>query len=249
MAKQANTAIQPPLSLVRAPSGATPVTPSEAQAAELDEARFDAALTADDPPRSALAKAGIGAGVAAGAGLLGVGLYQLGKWAGWWGSSGIVIDDPTPDTKPDTKPSDNSDKGGGGGGSGSGRAKGSVPNPSGDPAGYNTTLFPAPGPVRLTLKALGYSVPYSTESLYVNEQPNAEVTRFQREWNKVIKAIDAGRITLPSSPAEPKFTSALRGLLDADGVAGKQTLDGLEIAFTNQIKNSLKWTDLVRKAG
>ncbi|MFV8755744.1 hypothetical protein ACNOYE_34770 [Nannocystaceae bacterium ST9] len=232
MAKQANTAIQPPLSLVPAPSDATPAKPGE-------PAEFD-----DEQPRSALAKVGIGAGVAASTGLLGYGIYRLGKWAGWWGSSVIVIDDlPKPDdAKPTPTPNDGGDK------PGKKRATGLVPNPSGNAEGYNTTLFPAPLPVRLTLKALGYPVEYSTESLYVDEKPNPEVTRFQREWNKVIKAIDAGAISLPSSGDEPKFLGHLRGVLDVDGVAGKQTLNGLEIAFTNQIKNALKWRELVQKA-
>ncbi len=184
--------------------------------------------------------------MATGAGLLGFGIYQLGKWAGWWGSSAIVIDD-VPVTPDDSKPNDG-DRGGGGDG-GSKRATGKLPNPSGDPAGYNTELFPAPLPVRLTMKLLGYSVPFSTDSLYENEQPNAEVSRFQREWNKVIKAIDAGKIKLPASPAEPKWTGYLRGVLDVDGVAGKQTLNGLEIAAHNQGQNSLKWSELVSKAG
>jgi hypothetical protein len=234
MAKEANTAIQKsPLSLVPPPSDTTPAT-----AGELDES--------EEQARSPLTKVAIGAGVATGAGLLGFGIYKLGKWAGWWGSSAIVIDDLPVTPADDSKPSDG-DRGGGG--SGSKRATGKLPNPSGDPEGYNTTLFPAPLPVRLTMKLLGYSVPFSTDSLYENELPNAEVSRFQREWNKVIKAIDAGTIMLPTSPSESKWTGYLRGVLDVDGVAGKQTLNGLEIAAHNQTKNGLKWTALVSKAG
>jgi hypothetical protein len=200
------------------------------------------------PPLSPAAKAGIAAGVGVGVGALGFGVYQLGKWAGWWGSSAIVIDDvPKPSPKGDDRPNDGGG-GGGGGGSGSGRARGNPPNVTGDRLGYNSTLYPAPLPVRVALKAIGYDVEISSKSLYENSQPHPIVSTFQTQWNGVIKAIDAGRISLPSSPAESKWVDALRGVLEVDGIAGKRTLCALEIALTNQVRNGLGWQGLVGKA-
>lgn len=238
MAKEANTA-RNQLTLVPPSSEPTPAAPP-GDAGELAEPK--------DGERSTLAKVGIGAGAALGLGALGFGVYQLGKRFGWWGASSIVIVDPAkPDTKPnDTKPNDG---GGGGGGGGSGsRASGNPPNSSGDPQGYNTTLYPSPSPVRLGLKLVGYPVPFSSETLNPNSQPNDEVSRFQREWNRVIKGIDAGRVKLPSSPSEPVWVARLRGSLDTDGIAGKNTLNALEIAVANHAKN-LNWRSLVTEAG
>lgn len=217
-----------------------PGEPVEGETGEL--AKVD-----ERPPLSPAAKAGIAAGVGVGLGALGFGVYQLGKWAGWWGSSAIVIDDvPKPAPKGDDRP--NEGGGGGGGGSGSGRARGNPPNVTGDRLGYNSTLYPAPLPVRVALKAIGYDVEISSKSLYENEQPHPIVSTFQSQWNGVIKAIDAGRIDMPSSPAESKWVDALRGVLEVDGIAGKRTLCALEIALTNQVRNGLGWQGLVGKA-
>ncbi len=234
----ANQAIQAPqLTLVPPSSESTPTTTADAKAEPTEE-------------RSTIAKVGIGAGATLGLGLLGLGIYRLGMWAGWWGASGIVIDDPIrPDTqpddaKPDTKPKPND----GGGGGSRGRASGKPPNSSGDPEGYNTELYPSPAPVRLGLKLVGYPVPYSSETLNPNSKANADVTRFQREWNRVIQGIDSGSVKLPSSPPEPKWVERLRGSLDTDGIAGKNTLNALEIAVANHARN-LNWRDLVKQAG
>lgn len=205
--------------------------------------------------RSTMAKVGIGAGAAVGAGLLGFGVYQLGKWLGWWGASSgsIVIDDlptPTPDDggKSDTKPTPTPRPDGGGGGKAGTRASGNPPNSSNDPQGYNTELYPSPSPVRLGLKLIGYSVATGSETLNPDSQPNEEVRRFQREWNRVIKGIDAGVVKLPGSPKIPLWTERLRGLLDTDGVAGKNTLNALEIAVANHAHN-LNWRTSVTTAG
>ncbi|MFV8750357.1 hypothetical protein ACNOYE_07385 [Nannocystaceae bacterium ST9] len=196
-----------------------------------------------------MAKVGIGAGVAVGAGLLGVGVYQLGKRLGWWGASsgGIVIDDlPKPDGgggggTPDVKPD-------GGGGAKGKRASGKPPNASNDPAGYDTALYPSPAPVRLGFKLLGYAITYGSEGLNPDSKPHPEVTKFQREWNRVIQGIDAGSVDLPASPSQPVWIDRLRGLLDTDGIAGKNTLNALEIAVANHSRN-LNWREAVKQAG
>jgi hypothetical protein len=168
-----------------------------------------------------------------------------------------VIDDPSkpddgggsPDVKPSPSPSPSPDGGGGGGGSKSGtRATGKPPNSSNDPAGYNTKLYPSPSPVRLGFKLLGYSVAAGSESLNPNSEPNPEVAKFQREWNRVIKGIDRGYVKLPASPTQPVWIDRLRGLLDTDGIAGKNTLNALEIAVANHARN-LNWRDAVKQAG
>lgn len=201
-------------------------------------------------------KVGIGVGVTAGVGLAGYGVFRLGKWAGWWGrSSSIVIDESErePSKGEDAKPSG----GGGGGGTdsvpdsgGKTRAIGKPPNMSGDPQGYNTKVWPSPSPVRLAFKAHGYDMPYSQDAITNASKPHDEVVRrFQRDWNKVINGIDAGKVGLPSDPKDALALRSLRGLLDDDGVPGKNTLNALEIASANLGKNGLRWPDLVKEAG
>ena len=230
----------------------------EFEPGELEAGESGAALegpegeAVEKPPLSPAAKLGIGAGAVAGAGLLGYGVYALGKRAGWWGSSGIVIDDsPAPSPKDDdARPNDGGGGGGGGENTSGKRARGNPPNVTGDNYGYNSTLFPAPLPVRVAMKAIGYPVEIGTVSLYQNNQPDERVSSFQREWNRVIKAIDAGSINLPNvtSSDDARWVDALRGLLEVDGIPGKRTLCALEIAFSNQVKNGLGWRGLVEKA-
>jgi hypothetical protein len=192
-------------------------------------------------------KAGVGVGVAGATGLAGFGFYRLGAYLGWWGASPlIIIDDEKPKKKDpdkaDDKPSD------GGGSNSRDRAIGRPPNTSGDPEGYNTKRYPHPGAVRLTMTGLGYKVEYNNETLVPNNQPHAEVTRFQSEWNRVIRGLDSGSVKFPSSPADPSKLKPFRGLLDSDGIPGKNTLNAMEIAFNNMLKNSVKWTSLVGQA-
>lgn len=193
-------------------------------------------------------KVGVGAGALAGAGLLGFGVYKLGQRLGWWGASAIVFDDDDDSSKSDggSKPSkDDKPKPSGGGGI---RAIGKPPNVSGDPQGYNTERYPHPGAVRLTMTALGYKVEYSAETLVPNNEPHPEVIRFQREWNKVIKGLDSGRVKFPSPVDDPSKLRSFRGLLDDDGIPGKNTLNAMEIALNNQLKNKNPWRNLVGQA-
>jgi hypothetical protein len=98
------------------------------------------------------------------------------------------------------------------------------------------------------LSEIGYKVEYNNETLVPDNRPNAEVRRFQGEWNKVIHGIDSGKVKLPLTTPRPVMIVGLRGLLVADGIPGKNTLNALEIAVNNQAQNQLKWTSLVGQA-
>jgi hypothetical protein len=189
-------------------------------------------------------KVGAGAGVVGGAGLLAYGLYKLGQRLGWWGASVIVIDDSSDGSGPnrrDDKVAPTPSRAGT-------RAAGKPPNVSGDAEGYNTQRYPHPGAVRLTMTALGYKVEYTAETLVPNNQPNTEVTKLQREWNKVIRGLDSGKVVFPSPVDDSTKLRDFRGLLDEDGIPGKNTLNAMEIAFNNQLKNKMQWRSLVVQA-
>jgi hypothetical protein len=190
-------------------------------------------------------KVGVGAGVVGGAGLLAYGLYKLGQRLGWWGASVIVIDDSS-EGGGGVTPSKSEDKATPA--RAGSRAVGKPPNVSGDPEGYNTQRFPHPGAVRLTMTALGYKVEYSAETLVPNNQPNTEVTKFQREWNKVIHGLDSGDVKFPSPVDDSSKLKSFRGLLGEDGIPGKNTLNAMEIALNNQLKNKMPWRSLVEQA-
>jgi hypothetical protein len=205
-------------------------------------------------------KVAVGAGVTTAAGLAGFGLYKLGSRMGWWGQSNvIVIDEPDgrggidgKDGKDGANGKDGASGGGGGGGGGStkgGRASGKPPNISGDPQGYNTTRFTSPAPVRLTLIFLGFKVESNDQTLVPNNKPHPEVSRFQREWNRVIRGIDAGKVVVPANMDDPLLKN-LRGLLDEDGIPGKNTLNALEIASNTMVRHplTLRWGQLVEMA-
>lgn len=98
------------------------------------------------------------------------------------------------------------------------------------------------------MTALGYKVEYTAETLVPNNQPNAEVTKLQREWNKVIRGLDSGKVVFPSPVDDSSKLRDFRGLLDEDGIPGKNTLNAMEIAFNNQLKNKMQWRSLVVQA-
>jgi hypothetical protein len=193
-------------------------------------------------------KVGAGAGVVGGAGLLAFGLYKLGQRFGWWGTSAIVIDDSSEDSGGGSTPSkgdnESTPKRGGGGI----RAVGNPPNLSGDREGYNTKRYPHPGAVRMAMTLLGYKVEYNAETLVPNNQPNPEVLKFQQAWNKVIRGLDSGKVKYPSPVDDPSKLQPFRGLLDEDGIPGKNTINALEIAFNNTLKNKMPWRILVDQA-
>jgi hypothetical protein len=206
------------------------------------------ALAEQKPGWTTGQKVGVGAGVVGVTGLAGFGLYKLGVRMGWWGASPIIIDDPQDGggkSQDDARPIDG---GGGGGGATRGRAVGTPPNVSGDSNGYNTQRYPHPGAVRLTMTALGYKVEYSAETLVPDGKSNPEVTRFQSEWNKVIHGLDSGKVKFPTPVDDSSKLAAFRGVLTADGIPGKNTLNAMEIAFNNQLKNKMSWPSLVRQA-
>lgn len=208
--------------------------PSNAPIAVRDEGDTEAL----DEPREGMTtpqKVAVGAGVTGAVGLAGFGLFRLGQRFGWWGRTTIVIDDETT-TDSSSKKS--------GGGSSRARAIGKPPNTSGDPEGYNTELFPHPGAVRMALITTGYKVAVSGDPLVTEGQSNAEVQRFQSDWNKVIHGLDSGKVEFPTPVDDPSKLKQFRGLLVVDGIPGKNTLNGLEIAFGNTLKNKMKWTKL-----
>lgn len=86
------------------------------------------------------------------------------------------------------------------------------PNVSGDPAGYNTALFPDSKAVRGALKFLGYPV----NDTLTTPPPASQVKRFQGHYNQssIMEQYDA------------------TGWLAEDGVPGKMTLRGLELAIS-----------------
>ncbi|WP_106093318.1 hypothetical protein [Enhygromyxa salina] len=188
-------------------------------------------------------KAGVGAGVAGATGLAAFGFYRLGAFMGWWGGSSLIVID---DEKRDPKKTDDTPADGGQSNSRD-RAIGKPPNISGDPEGYNTQRYPHPGSVRLTMTGLGYKVEYNNETLVPNNTPHPEVTKFQNDWNRVIKGLDSGKVKFPSG-SDPSKLKPFRGLLDADGIPGKNTLNAMEIAFNNSLKNLIKWSSLVGQA-
>jgi hypothetical protein len=193
-------------------------------------------------------KVGVGAGVAGGAGLLAYGLYKLGQRFGWWGASVIVIDDSSDGSGGGSTPSKSEDKATPTPRGTSKRAVGNPPNLSGDREGYNTQRYPHPGSVRLAMTVLGYKVEYNAETLVPNNQPNAEVTKFQRDWNKVIRGLDSGKVKFPSPVDDPSKLPPFRGLLDEDGIPGKNTLNAMEVAFNNTLRNKMPWRILVDQA-
>ena len=197
---------------------------------------------------SAPQKVGVAVGLTSATGLAAYGLYRLGDYMGWWRRTPtIVIDDePAP-------------KGGGGGGGGGtkpsapstkprGRAIGRPPNITGDSAGYNTTLWPGPGPVRLAMLAQGYKMSATDDPIADEGKGHPQVRRLQGDWNKVIRGIDKGKVKLPKTVDQPSLLKHFRGVLVVDGLPGKNTLNGLEVLFTNYVKNAVFWKQLVEQA-
>ena len=100
------------------------------------------------------------------------------------------------------------------------------PNMSGDPAGYNTKMFPGAMAVRQWLINLGYGVLLNQDTLV----KNAKVKTFQKAYNKV-------------SAASP---GANMGTLVVDGTAGKNTLNAIEVAFKMTETNKKSWNNIVK---
>jgi hypothetical protein len=103
---------------------------------------------------------------------------------------------------------------GGGNGGGGGPSLDNPPNRSGDSAGYNTTLFPSPLPVRVGLKSFGYDVDVlSTNPVGGKDDPNIHAQAFQAHYNQA---------------ASSGFHGAV-GELKMDGWMGANSLNALEI--------------------
>lgn len=221
--------------------------PEDSQGSEQADQPEQALAKQEPPAMSTAKKVGIGAGILTATGLVGLAAYKLGVRMGWWGAdtNPIIIDDPQ--DKTDGKPGDDA-RPIDGGGSTRVRAVGKPPNVSGDSHGYNTQRYPHPGAVRLTMTTLGYKVEFSGETLVPDGEPNPEVKLFQNEWNKVIRGLDSGKVKFASPVDDSTKLAAFRGLLDPDGIPGKNTLNAMEVAFNNQLKNKMSWPSLVRQA-
>jgi len=209
------------------------------------------------PERTGMSRPGkVGVGVAVvGVGVLGMAglaLYGLSRMARnlsweWLQRTDIIIDDDNSDGADGKDGRDGKD----GKPARSGtrkRAVGKPPNVSGDREGYNAVRFKSSAPVRLTMKALGYKVPFNDDPLVSKTaSSNPLVSKFQRDWNSVIRGLDSGKVKLTGLSDPPK-AKLFRGLLDIDGVPGKNTLNALEIGFKNWMINKLKWLALVEQA-
>jgi len=123
-----------------------------------------------------------------------------------------------------------------------GDTKGRPSNISGDPKGYNTTMFPGIQAVRQWLVNLGYSVnQFSVKPLI----DNAQVKKFQRDYNKLADAV----AYLKSEYGwDTRSVANNLGRLSVDGTAGKNTLNAMEIAHVFSTEHSAAWSNVVAKA-
>ena len=68
------------------------------------------------------------------------------------------------------------------------------------------------------------------------------------DWNRVIRGIDSGKVVLPSSVDKPQLLKHYRGILKVDGIPGKNSLNALEVMFTNYRDNGVFWNKLLEQA-
>jgi hypothetical protein len=111
------------------------------------------------------------------------------------------------------------------------------PNLSGDPKGYNATMFGTPGAVRSAFETLGYSTPN-----VANLGPSTR--SFQADYTAVSRGFTLGKLSLPNAPA---VSALVRGQLEVDGDPGPNTLRALEIALLIKQSGAL-WYPLVSQA-
>lgn len=114
------------------------------------------------------------------------------------------------------------------------------PNVSGDPAGYNTQMFPASSAVRSGFQSLGYST--RTDPVGVHPSTRA----FQEDYNAIAAGLASGAVVPPAEVA-PAVVALFRGHLDTDGIAGRYTLRALEIALM-YLQAGGRWYPLVQQA-
>jgi hypothetical protein len=116
------------------------------------------------------------------------------------------------------------------------------PNLSGDPAGYDTNMFPGAQAVRQWFVNMGYSI--GNQFLQEPLIENAGVKKFQRNYNKVSAAVAQGKIK-GLLGIDRDFPM---GTVDVDGTAGKNTLNALSIAFRMSDAMQKAWVNLVKAA-
>ena len=86
--------------------------------------------------------------------------------------------------------------------------------------------------------------------LVVNEEPlnpHPQVKRFQQDWNAVIRGLDSKQVRLPSEVKKSSLLRHYRGILQVDGIAGKNTLNALEVMLTNYTDNGIRWSTLTEQ--
>ena len=103
--------------------------------------------------------------------------------------------------------------GGSGGGGGSSQSGNPPPNVSGDSAGYSTTLYPGPLPVRVGLISIGYDVGLNDQPVGSEDVSNPHAAAFQAHYNQA---------------SSTGFHGA-QGELEMDGWMGPNSLNALEI--------------------
>jgi hypothetical protein len=86
-------------------------------------------------------------------------------------------------------------------------------NWSGNPAGYNSDLFPSLAAVRGVLRSLGYGMPSNGATLSASDR--AALRQFQRDYNTV----------------SATYVNEPKGTLGVDGRLGRNTLNGIEFAL------------------
>ena len=101
---------------------------------------------------------------------------------------------------------------------------GNPPNTSGDPAGYNTSMFTGTVSVRQWFITQGYGVTLNDSPL----AKNGKVKQFQRDYNKVAKRVGGNM-----------------GQLKVDGTAGVNTLNALEISWSMVNSMGMAWGNIV----
>ena len=113
-----------------------------------------------------------------------------------------------------------------------------VPNISNHPSGYNSVAFPGPLAIRTGLNVVGYNMALNHNPI---PEKDHRVGRFQLDYNKVSSAVAKGEL-------DGDFAWKPTGKLQNDGIAGKNFVNALEIAITNQQHRGLHWQTLVDKA-
>ncbi len=120
--------------------------------------------------------------------------------------------------------------------------KESIPNISGDPAGYNTKAYPNFLAFRNGLNMLGYGVELKDE-----KPPASKVRAFQNDWNEVSAGVARGVVKGPWAFKPRGYHYVKGGKIGADGVPGKDVANALQIGQAN-LAAGRAWQSMVAQA-